>query len=162
VRPDDARLVDSLETEANIEIKRKQFAAAEALLGEVLKARIAARGPNDSLVGSAENNLGVLEYDRSEIEAAIEHWTRAARINTAAGTLNWRIYSNLGGAHVEIGQLRAAATDYATGRTVAEREAPGQLIFVGECDTGLGSVLTMLGQLDRARPLIEKGLAAAR
>ena len=162
VRPDSGHLLDSLETEANIEVGRKQFDAAQALLEEVMRGRIAARGPNDPLVASVEVNLGVLEFTRNELAAAIEHWERAARIDASSGTLNWRVHSNLGEARVDFGRLRAAASDFATALEMATREAPGESVSVGECATALGSVWMALGQLDRAGPLIARGLAAAR
>ena len=162
VRPDSGHLLDSLETEANIEVGRKQFDAAHALLGEVMRGRIAARGPNDPLVASVEVNLGVLEFTRKDFEAAIEHWERAARIDASSGALNWRVHSNLGGARSDLGRLRAAAADFATALATATREAPGESTAVGDCATSLGSVWMALGQLDRAGPLIARGLAAAR
>ena len=162
VRADNVRLIDALETKANILTNQGKFTEAEPLHREVLAARIAARGPNDPSVADAEGNIAALAFRRNEMDVAIEHWTRAARINDATGKLNWRILVNLGQAHAEVGQLRAAAADFTAARKTAEREAPGKSLWLGECDTGLGSILFGLGQLDRARPLIESGLAAAR
>ena len=162
LRPGSARLLDSLETEANIQIKRKQFAVAETLLREVLAGRIAARGADDPLVASAEDNLGVLAFTRNDMESAIEHWQRAARISDKSGTLNWRVYSNLGAAHTELGQLHAALADYERACATLEREAPGDSAYAGECAASRGAVLTTLGQLERAAPLVERGVELAR
>jgi len=162
VRPDSARLIDSLETEANIQISRQQFDVAAKLLGEVLAARIAARGPDDALVADAEDNLGVLEFSRYDMPAAIAHWKRAARISAASGKPNWRIYSNLGAAQSELGHVRAALADFEKARDTVEREAPGESLYAAEAVTSIGATLTALGQLDRARPLLERGVAVAR
>ena len=162
VRPDSARLLDSLETEANIQIERKQFGVAEALLKEVLAARIAASGPDAASVADAEDNLGVLEFSSNDMEAAIAHWERAARVSLASGKPNWRIYSNLGAADSEIGRLRAAKLDFEKARETAAREAPGESLWLAECSVSIGAMLTALGQLEEARPLIANGLAVAR
>ena len=162
VAPNSAALLDSLETEANIQIERKQFAAAEPLLRQVLAGRIAARGPDDPLVASAEDNLGVLAFSRNDLEAAIDHWERAARIGDRSGTLNWRVHSNLGAAHSELGRLHAALADFERARAMVEREAPGESSYLGECLGSIGSTLTQLGQLDRAAPLLDRALAEAR
>ena len=77
VRPDSGKLLDSLETEANIEVGRKQFAEARALFDEVLRARLAALGPNDLSIASVEVNLGLLEYRRSELRCC--DWPLGAR-----------------------------------------------------------------------------------
>jgi tetratricopeptide (TPR) repeat protein len=155
-------LVDSLETEGNIEVARGEVAQADALLKEVLAARIASHGPNDPGVADALTNLGTLEGSRGNLPAAIAYLERAAASARGAGVSNLLASYNLGLAEVDAGRWQAATATLASAQATAEREAPGDSVYLAEVDIWLGAAHLALGELDEANALIERGLATAR
>jgi tetratricopeptide (TPR) repeat protein len=155
-------LIDSLETEGNIEVARGEAEKADALLKEVLAARLASRGPDDQGVADALTNLGTLEGSRGNLPAAIAYLERATASARAAGVPNLFASYNLGLAEVDTGRWRAATTTLASAHATAEREAPGDSVYLGEVDIWLGAAHLALGDVDQAHALIERGLATAR
>jgi tetratricopeptide (TPR) repeat protein/predicted Ser/Thr protein kinase len=162
VAPGHPYLIDSLETEGNIQIFRGEFDRAEALLLEVLKEKIAAHGPNHVVVADTLENLGVLEAQRGNLPAAIEHWERGAAIERAAGALSTEAIFNLGTAKLYVGRLHAAAEDLTTALAIAERDAPGSSRWVGLTADALGVTLAALGERDRAAALLDRAIEALR
>jgi tetratricopeptide (TPR) repeat protein len=155
-------LLDSLETEGNIQTYRHEFDRAEALLKEVLSAKIAARGPEHVTVARTILNLGEVEAERGNVAKAIELWERTREIQQAAGAVELPTQVNLGLGKLLACRWRAAADDLATALAMAEREAPGKTRWVGICADGLGTVLAARGELDRAAPLLDRAIEALR
>ena len=155
-------LIDSLETEGNIEVGRGQFEHADALFQEVLAARLASRGPNDPSVADVLTNLGTLEGSRGNLPAALGYLERATTIARAAGVPNYLASYNLGLAQADAGRWRAAIATLAAAHDTAEREAPGDSVYLGEVAIWLGAAHLALGEVAAATALIERGLATAR
>ncbi|HSR98874.1 MAG TPA: tetratricopeptide repeat protein [Kofleriaceae bacterium] len=82
-------------------------------------------------------------------------------MNDAAGTANFRIQMNLGIVDAELGQLHAGLADFEAARKNAIREAADTSPHVVECEVAIAAVLTALGEYDRARPMLDRGLAEA-
>ena len=162
VPPRHVYLIDSLETEGNIEVARGEVEKADALLKEVLAARIASHGPNDPGVADALTNLGTLEGSRGNLPAAIAYLERAAASARATGVPNLLASYNLGLAEIDAGRWRAATKTLASAQATAEREAPGDSVYLAEVDIWLGAAQLALGKIDQANALIERGLATAR
>ncbi|HXU71125.1 MAG TPA: protein kinase [Polyangia bacterium] len=162
VPPRHVYLVDSLETEGNIEVARGEVAKADALLEEVLAARIASRGPDDPGVSDALTNLGTLEGSRGNLPAALAYLERATASARNAGVPSYLASYNLGLAQLDAGRWQAAVGTLESARATVEREAPGNSVYAGEVEIWLGAAHLALGELDEAHRLIEHGLATAR
>jgi eukaryotic-like serine/threonine-protein kinase len=162
VPPGDFHLLDSLETLGNIEIDRKQFDHADALLREVLAAKIAARGTDNLAVSDTYTNLGVLEASRGRLSPAIEYWQRAVASSRAAGSVECIALLDIGQARFELGRWRAAAQAQSEALACMERERPGESYWIGESAAQLGVALMALGELDRAGARIDRSVALMR
>jgi tetratricopeptide (TPR) repeat protein len=156
------RLVDSIETQGNIEIARGEMDHAEALLREVLAARSAARGPDHMSVSDAYVNLGVLEGTRGRFEEAIAHWERSLAISRAAGSTDCSSVYNIGYTRLALGQWGEAARRFEEALACVERLRAGESTWAGTSATFLGVTLALLGDLDRAGELVERGVKALR
>ncbi|HKE14718.1 MAG TPA: protein kinase [Kofleriaceae bacterium] len=162
VPPGDVHLVDSLETLGNIEISRRQFDHADALLREVLAAKIAARGSESLAVSDTYTNLGVLEASRGRLAPAIEHWEHAVTISRAVGAVDCTSLMDIGMARYELGQWGAAAQAQSEALACMERERPGESFWIGFSAAQLGDDLMALGELDRAGALIDRSVSILR
>jgi tetratricopeptide (TPR) repeat protein len=154
-------IYDSMETLGNIEAARRNFGETERLLKLVLAARIASRGPNDTSVSAAHNNLGVLEIRRNNLLPALEHLGAAVRISEAAGLLNQGTVYNLGITQLELGRYRAAAKTFAKSLELAERTGR-ESRYVGTAAVFTGIMLIYSGERERGRPLLLRGIDVSR
>jgi tetratricopeptide (TPR) repeat protein len=160
--PGHVYILDSIETLANIEGARKNFDEASRLLQQVLDARIASRGPNDAMVSSAYNNLGVVEIRRNELLAALRYLQPAVDISRAAGTPNSSAIFNLGLTQLELGRAGAAVETFVLSLEAAQqmsgtgsRQVAASMIYVGIANIAAGNI-------ERGRPLLLAGVEAAR
>jgi tetratricopeptide (TPR) repeat protein len=163
VPPGHFRLLDSLETQGNIHIYRTEYDRAKQLLHEVLDGWTTSRGPRHPEVADTLANLGVVEAQRGDLVASIDFTERGRAIALAAGVpVKWSTRYNLGAARLALGRWQAAAADFTAALEGAEAAAPGETRPVGHASVGLGAVLTALGELERARTVLERGLTAAK
>ena len=107
-------------------------------------------------------NLGTLEASRGNLPAAIAYLERATASARGAGVPNLFATYNLGLAEVDTGRWHAATTTLASAHATAEREAPGDSVYLGEVDIWLGAAHLALGEIDQAHALIERGLGKSR
>jgi tetratricopeptide (TPR) repeat protein len=155
-------IVDSMETLANIEAQRGSYVESERLLKLVLEARIAARGPSDSMVSSAYNNLGVNEVGRGDLVAATEYLQSAVDVSTAAGRPNSAAIFNLAIVQLDLGRWRDATATFTTALETSEHIRGPDSRDVAEAATYLGAAWMARGDVERARPLLVRGLDVAR
>ena len=161
--PGHVYLGDSLETLGNIQVARGRFDEGEALFKEVLAARIAARGPQDAGVADVLTNLGLLEAQRGRLLAAVDYLTRAGTTAREAHVIHGTSAFNLGAAQFELGRWHAAAESYASSLAAAELQSQGEdSRDVAESAISLGAVEIALGQVERGRPRLQRGLELAR
>jgi len=160
VPPGEVHLVDSLETLGNIEISRRQFDHADALLREVLAAKIAARGSENLAVSDTYTNLGVLEASRGRLAPAIEHWEHAVATSRAVGAVACTSLMDIGMARYELGHWRAAAQ--AQSEALACMDRAGTLIDRSVSILRSAGSPELAGQLaDAARLAVVRGDRAA-
>jgi tetratricopeptide (TPR) repeat protein len=162
VPPGHRNLLDSVETQANIQTTRGDFAASGALLDEVMAATVAASGPDHPKVAAVLTNTGFLELRRGNTLTALEHWRRAIRIFREAGDGDWIAPYNLGLLESGIGRWRDARATLSAALAAAEVDAPGDTLPVAACATALGAALTQLGEHDRAAETLERAVRAGR
>jgi tetratricopeptide (TPR) repeat protein len=155
-------LIDSLQTQANIQTTRGDFAASKALLDEVMAAEVAAGGPDHPRVAVVLTNVGLRAVMLGDLPEAAEHWTRATEIYRAAGISDWIALFNRGLLQASLGRLSDAHGTLSAALVAAEKTAPGDSVPVALCSTAVASVLTDLGRLEEAEPLMARGLRAAR
>ncbi len=155
-------IVDSMETLANIEATRKNFAEAHRLLTEVLQARVASRGPADALVSSAYNNLGGLEIHRGDLLAAVGHLQRALDVAAASGQPSTTAAYNLGLAQLDLGRWHAAADSFARALALSEQLAGAESSQAAEDAVFLGVALHAAGEVSRGRVLLQRGVDGTR
>jgi tetratricopeptide (TPR) repeat protein len=155
-------LLESLNIEGNIERSLGHFDRSKALLDEVLKAHIAKLGPGHPGTLDTLNNLGILEAARGKLPAAISYWQRADEVARAEGLEYRPSAENLAFARYQCGQWNSAMTSLAAALKLAERQTGEESKYVGTIATMLGATLMALGELDRAGPFLERGLAARR
>ncbi len=160
--PTHVYIVDSMETLANIEGARGNFAESERLLKQVLAARIAARGPNDAMVSAAFNNLGVIEIRRGDLLAALEFLQSAVDVARRSGRPNSSALFNLAISQFDLGRWRAAAVTFAAALEASETLVGPESRDVAEAATYLGAVWMAAGEIEIGRPLVQRGLDVAR
>ncbi|HKE17648.1 MAG TPA: serine/threonine-protein kinase [Kofleriaceae bacterium] len=163
VPPDHVNLLDALQTMAEIQISRREFDRAVALLDQNERTEIATRGPDDPRVASLNVDHGVADAMRGDLSGAVKHWERALAIERAAGiTSKYVGMYNVGLAQLALGRWREAHAMLTRALAVADATAPGATTPVAMCASALGAATMALGQIDEARPLLERGVAAAR
>jgi len=160
--PDHVYIYDSMETLANIEAAREHFDDAERLLQQVLVGRTASRGPSDGLVGAVYNNIGVLNIRRNDLVKALDALRRAVAIADGVGRPNMAAIYNVGITELELGRLTDAAKTFARALDLDEKNGGPDSRGAAESATFLGVVWLMQGDLARARPMLLRGIAAAR
>ncbi|HET9989225.1 MAG TPA: tetratricopeptide repeat protein, partial [Kofleriaceae bacterium] len=164
--PDHVYVIDSLETLGNIEAAREHYDESQRLLEQVRDARIAARGPNDSMVAAVYNNLGVMQIGRGDLVAAIDDLQHAVDIGNKVGRPNTSALFNLAMSQVELGHLEAAGKTFSDALAVYERlagpESRDASRDVAEVMVFLGVVRIEQGDYTRGRPLLTRGLDIAR
>ncbi|MFN0248782.1 MAG: protein kinase domain-containing protein [Kofleriaceae bacterium] len=154
-------VVDSMETLANVEASRGNYVESEQLLKRVLAARIASRGPSDSMVSSAYNNLGVLEVRRGNLATAIDYLQSAVDIANSNGQPNSAAVFNLAISQLDLGRWQAALTTFTSALALSERFG-AESRDVAEAATFLGAVSIAIGDVERGRPILLRGVEAAR
>ncbi|HKE18563.1 MAG TPA: serine/threonine-protein kinase, partial [Kofleriaceae bacterium] len=158
--PGGVNLIDSLQTQANIQLSRGEFVQARALLDEVMTAEVSASGPEHPRVAAALTNMGVLEVHRGDMPAAIDLWIRALDIQRRSGISDWIATYNLGLAEATVGRWRDARATLVDALAAAEAAAPGDSLPVAACASALGALLVRLGALDQADALIARAVRA--
>ena len=154
-------IVDTMETLANIEAQLKNYDEAERLLQQVLAARIASRGPSDRSTGFAYNNLGIVEYSRGHLAAAVVYWSSAVEIGRRAGVPSLPAIFNRGLAEFDMGRWRDAAASFSEAMEVYEKQTSESLRNAGAA-TYLGATWIALGDVERGRAMLMLGTESAR
>ncbi len=155
-------IVDSLETLANIEAAQKHFDESKRRLQQVLAARLAARGPNDSSVSAAYNNLAVLEIRRDDLLPALEYLEQSVAIARSAGQPNTAALFNLAVTQYELGRWSASARSYSFALETMERVPGPESRSYAEAAIFLGVTWIALGDQTRGRPMLLRGVELAR
>jgi eukaryotic-like serine/threonine-protein kinase len=155
-------IFDSMETLANIEVARSNYDEGTRLLSQVLEGRIASRGPNDHMVSSAYNNLGIVEIQRDNLLGAIDYLERSVDVGNAAGQPNSNAQYNLAITQLELGRTSAAAKSFAVALDTAERVAGKESSNAGQASMLLGAALIATGDYERGRPALLHGVDLTR
>jgi serine/threonine protein kinase len=158
--PGHAYLIDSLETLGNIEIARANYPRAESLLGQVLAAKIAARGEVHIVVADTLTNLGVLENSRGNLPAAITYYERARE--AAGGEPYFLGEFGLGQSWYELGRYTAALGRLRTALPIAEHESPPPSLWVASTLGEIALVQLALGKVDDAAGLLDRAIEMDR
>jgi tetratricopeptide (TPR) repeat protein len=154
--PGHAYLIDSLETLGNIEIARANYPRAESLLGQVLAAKIAARGEVHIVVADTLTNLGVLEGTRGNVPAAITYFERARA--AAGGEPYFLGEFGLGQSWYELGRYATALGYLQTALPIAEHESPPPSLWVASTLGEIALVQLALGKVDDAAGLLGRAI----
>ncbi len=162
VAPGNVALIDHTSVVAAIEIERGQLDRAQALLEEVMAYDVAQRGEDHPQVADSLANLAALDIKRGDLQAALARYDRALAIDVAAGLSNHYRTLDAGLVRFELGRWAASIDLLTSSLAQAEASAPGDSTIVAEAATWLGAALTAVGELDRAAPVLERALAAAR
>jgi len=161
VAHDNPSMLDSLTTIANIESRRGNLAHAADLYKDVLAVDMEIRGARDPSVAEDYVNIGDLEGRRGHVAEALEYFERAEAIQRKAGIVEWQANVNIGIARGELGRWHAAIEPLERAAQTADNSAPGNTVPAAYTTLSLGAVLIECGELDRAKPLLDRALAAA-
>jgi len=162
VPPGNVAITDALALLSLLETERGNLDRASELAQQVLADDIAVRGPTHPSVASSELNIGLLDVRRGNLASALAHIERGAAIEKAAGIEHWTMPLNLGLVRRDLGQPHAAVPLLEGALAFASRNAGGDSVGVALTAGSLATTLIELGELDRAKPLLDRALSAAR
>jgi tetratricopeptide (TPR) repeat protein len=158
---ENAAVRSAISTLGIIETRRENLERAQKLLEEELAINVEIHGERHQSVAAAYHNLGVLLIHRRNPVAALASFEHADRINHAIGGGSWVTPIEIGSMQRDLGRWRAAARSFERALASAEKSAPGETIPVAACSVSLGTMLAELGELDRAKPFLERAAAIA-
>ncbi|HVG43966.1 MAG TPA: HD domain-containing phosphohydrolase [Longimicrobium sp.] len=126
-----------------------------------LEAREHARIRGESVLGEIEQNLGILDNIRGDLEAALEHYRAGLQHLQATGHLRGsaRALNNLGMLHIDMGRLDESDAYFQQGLELCEEA--GDVVTAGAIHLNRAELYLAMGQPERARASCDEGFEIA-